>query len=334
MEAFKSLRPYNTFGLDVKAKQFSTFSDIEALSMLLPSMRDLPRLVIGGGSNMLFTQDFEGLVVKNEIKGIRAVSRDAKHVTLEVGAGESWHEFVMHCVALGYGGIENLSLIPGCVGASPMQNIGAYGVEIKDTFAHLDAMEIATGTMHRFYNNDCAFGYRESIFKSVLKNQFVLCHVAFTLQLNPEVNTSYGIINQELEKMGVDSPTIKNVSQAVINIRQSKLPDPKVLGNAGSFFKNPVVPTPHVEKLKAEFPDLPTYPIDEHHVKLPAGWLIERCGWKGKTVGACGVHRMQALVLVNYGGATGKEIYNLSEAILGSVWETFQVRLEREVNIY
>ena len=334
MEAYQSLKNYNTFGIDVKATRFATFSDVESLSDLLPDMRSMPHLVIGGGSNMLFTQDFDGLVVKNEIMGISEASRDSSSVILEVGAGEPWHAFVMHCVAHGFGGIENLSLIPGCVGASPMQNIGAYGVEIKDTFDYLDALEIATGTMHRFYNKDCAFGYRESVFKRGYKNQFVLCKVAFRLSLKPEVNTSYGVINQELERMGVSNPTIKEVSQAVIRIRQSKLPDPKVLGNAGSFFKNPVISMSHYQALQSEFPDLPAYPIDESSVKLPAGWLIEQCGWKGKTVGACGVHSLQALVLVNHGGATGKEIYTLSEAIIENVFERFQVPLEREVNIY
>lgn len=334
MEEFKSLRNYNTFGLDVKALHFATFHDESSLSALLPKMRTIQSLVVGGGSNLLFTKDFDGLIVKNEIMGISEVTKDSRHITLEVGAGEPWHNFVMHCVQHGYGGIENLSLIPGCVGASPMQNIGAYGVEIKDTFAYLDAMEIATGTMHRFYNQDCAFGYRESVFKRQLKNQFVLCKVAFKLQLNPEINTKYGVINQELEQMGIKTPSIKDVSQAVIRIRQSKLPDPKELGNAGSFFKNPVILKSHFEKLKANFPDIPSYPVNDDMVKLPAGWLIEQCGWKGKTVGNCGVHRLQALVIVNYGGATGQEIFNLSEAILRDVLNKFQVELEREVNIY
>ena len=319
MQKEVSLKPFNTFGIEVRTSLFASFSSITELIDLLPTIRTNETLISGGGSNMLFTKDFDGLFIRNCINGIKEIERTETHVVIEAGAGELWHDFVMYCVDRGYGGLENLSLIPGCVGASPMQNIGAYGVEIKDTFDYLDALEIATGTMHRFYNKDCAFGYRESVFKRGYKNQFVLCKVAFRLSLKPEVNTSYGVINQELERMGVSNPTIKDVSQAVIRIRQSKLPDPKVLGNAGSFFKNPVISMSHYQALQSEFPDLPAYPIDESSVKLPAGWLIEQCGWKGKTVGACVVHSLQALVLVNHGGATGKEIYKLLELISNSL---------------
>ena len=329
-----SLKPYNTFGIDVKAASFASFNSIEELITLLPSIKSHETLISGGGSNMLFTKDFEGLFVRNCIKGIQEIERTETHVVIEAGAGELWHDFVMYCVDRGYGGLENLSLIPGCVGASPMQNIGAYGVEIKDTFAYLDAVEISTGEIKRFHLADCAFGYRESVFKRALKNQYVICKVAFTLTLQPVINTSYGVIEAELKQMGISNPGIKDVSKAVIRIRQSKLPDPKELGNAGSFFKNPVVTAEVLESIQSTYARVPSYPAGEGHVKLAAGWLIEQAGWKGKRFGAVGVHELQALVLVNYGGGTGKEIYALSERIIEDIQEKFGVSLEREVNIY
>ncbi len=329
-----SLKPYNTFGIDVKAAAFASFDSIEELITLLPSIKSRETLISGGGSNMLFTKDFEGLFVRNCIKGIKEIERTETHVVIEAGAGELWHDFVMYCVDRGYGGLENLSLIPGCVGASPMQNIGAYGVEIKDTFAHLDAVEISTGEIKRFHLADCAFGYRESVFKRALKNQYVICKVAFTLTLQPVINTSYGVIEAELKQMGISNPGIKDVSKAVIRIRQSKLPDPKELGNAGSFFKNPVVTEEVLESIQSTYARVPSYPAGEGHVKLAAGWLIEQAGWKGKRFGAVGVHELQALVLVNYGGGTGKEIYELSQRIIEDIQEKFGVSLEREVNIY
>ncbi len=329
-----SLKPYNTFGIDVKAASFASFNSIEELITLLPSIKSHETLISGGGSNMLFTKDFEGLFVRNCIKGIQEIERTETHVVIEAGAGELWHDFVMYCVDRGYGGLENLSLIPGCVGASPMQNIGAYGVEIKDTFAYLDAVEISTGEIKRFHLADCAFGYRESVFKRALKNQYVICKVAFTLTLQPVINTSYGVIEAELKQMGISNPGIKDVSKAVIRIRQSKLPDPKQLGNAGSFFKNPVVTEEVLESIQSTYARVPSYPAGEGHVKLAAGWLIEQAGWKGKRFGAVGVHELQALVLVNYGGGTGKEIYALSERIIEDIQEKFGVSLEREVNIY
>ncbi len=329
-----SLKPFNTFGIDVKAASFASFDSIEELSTLLPSIKTQETLISGGGSNMLFTKDFEGLFVRNCIKGIKEIERTETHVVIEAGAGEVWHDFVMYCVDRGYGGLENLSLIPGCVGASPMQNIGAYGVEIKDTFAYLDAVEISTGEVKRFHLTDCAFGYRESVFKRELKNQYVICNVAFTLSLHPTMNTSYGVIEAELQQMGITTPMIKDVSKAVIRIRQSKLPDPKLLGNAGSFFKNPVVSDEVLKSIQSTYERVPSYPAGEGHVKLAAGWLIEQAGWKGKRFGNVGVHELQALVLVNYGGGTGKEIYELSQRIIEDIQEKFGVRLEREVNIY
>jgi len=334
MQTGVSLKPYHTFGIEVEARLFTEFHSLEELQALLPTLRTTPFLVCGGGSNMLFTRNFDGLLARNCILGVHEISRTEKEVILESGAGENWHQLVESCVAMGYGGLENLSLIPGCVGASPMQNIGAYGVEIKDVFEYLDAVEIATGEIKRFYAEDCAFGYRESIFKRELKNQYIICKVAFRLSLDPTVNTSYGIIEAELERLSVRVPTIKDVSQAVINIRKSKLPDPSQLGNAGSFFKNPVVPEAVLDKICTSYEKVPSYPAGEGTVKLAAGWLIEQAGWKGKRFGAVGVHELQALVLVNYGGGTGKEVYDLSQGIIEDVQHKFGVTLEREVNIY
>jgi UDP-N-acetylmuramate dehydrogenase len=334
MQEGVSLKPYNTFGIDVKARHFAAFHSLEELQVLLPTLRSMAFLVSGGGSNVLFTQNFDGIFVLNRMLGTQEMFRSEEEVVISAGAGENWHEFVQHCVSLGYGGLENLSLIPGCVGASPMQNIGAYGVEIKDVFEYLDAVEISTGTLRRFYLEDCAFGYRESVFKHRLKSQYIICSVAFRLSLNPKVNTSYGVIEAELERMSVKDPSIKDVSQAVINIRKSKLPDPTVLGNAGSFFKNPVVPEAVLDEIRCTYQKVPSYPAVEGTVKLAAGWLIEQAGWKGKRFGAVGVHDLQALVLVNYGSGTGKEVYDLSQAIIEDIQQKFGVILEREVNIY
>jgi UDP-N-acetylmuramate dehydrogenase len=329
-----SLKPFNTFGIDVIANRFAAFSTVEELKILLNERQENEHLLIlGGGSNVLLTQSFDGLVLKNEIKGFELISDNDDTVVVESGAGEIWHEFVMKCIENGYAGLENLSLIPGSVGASPMQNIGAYGVEIKDVFEYLDAYEIASGEMKRFKKEDCHFGYRESVFKNIFKEQFVICHVAFRLSKNPRINTSYGAIESELQKMGISEPTIRDVSNAVIAIRQSKLPNPAVLGNAGSFFKNPVVHESLVEKIKNSYPDVPNYPAESGKRKIAAGWLIETAGWKGKVVDTCGVHKLQALVLVNYGGSTGKQVFDLSSAIIEEVYQKFGVRLEREVNI-
>ena len=329
-----SLKPFNTFGIDVNSNRFATFSSVDELKSLL-SLREShePLLILGGGSNVLLTKSFEGLVLKNEIKGFELISENENKVVVESGAGEIWHQFVMNCIENGFGGLENLSLIPGSVGASPMQNIGAYGVEIKDVFEYLDAFEISTGIMKRFYKEDCQFGYRESVFKNIYKNQFVICRVAFRLTLNPKINISYGAIESELQKMGILEPTIRDVSNTVIAIRQSKLPDPAVLGNAGSFFKNPVVNESLVDKIKTTYPEVPNYPAESGKRKLAAGWLIETAGWKGKVVETCGVHKLQALVLVNYGGSTGKQIFDLSTDIIHDIFQKFGVRLEREVNI-
>jgi UDP-N-acetylmuramate dehydrogenase len=271
--------------------------------------------------------------LKNQIKGIEIVKEDNEHVYVKVGAGENWHSFVMFCVENNYAGVENLSLIPGNVGASPMQNIGAYGVEIKDVFHQLEAVHIKDKSVKRFDLVECEFGYRESVFKRKYKNQFVITSVTYRLNKIPKFNTSYGAINQELEKMGVKELSIQAISHAVINIRSSKLPDPKEIGNAGSFFKNPQIPKSQFLKLKEQFSDMPSFPVDDQYIKVPAGWLIEQCGWKGYRKGDAGCYSKQALVLVNYGHAKGEEILQLSKHIIESVRKKFGVELEREVNI-
>lgn len=328
-----SLKPFNSFGIDVKAGYFSSFSSTNDLSSLFKEYLGVPFLIIGGGSNLLLTQDFDGIVLKNEISGKTIVEETSDSVLVKVGGGENWHEFVLWAVEKGYGGIENMSLIPGSVGASPMQNIGAYGVEIKNVFDHLFAYHIETGETHRFSLEECHFGYRESVFKRALKNQYIITEVCFRLEKNRKVNTTYGAIEQELQKMGISSPSIKDVSNAVVAIRQSKLPNPIELGNAGSFFKNPVVEESLANTILEKYPEAPVYPAENGKKKLAAGWLIEQAGWKGKTVGTCGVHKLQALVLVNYGGSTGQQIYDLSTAIISDIQVKFGVTLEREVNI-
>ena len=332
MEYNIDLKNFTTFGVSANAKKFATFSTEEEARNLTKNNNEA-LLILGGGSNVLLTQDFNGLVLKNEIKGISIIEKNNVSIVLKVGAGEEWHNFVLHTIENGYFGIENMSLIPGSVGASPMQNIGAYGVEIKDVFEKLEALEIETGEIHTFTKEACAFGYRESVFKHALKGKYIITHVYFRLSLVEKISTKYGAIEQELLKNGISNPTSKDVSNAVIAIRSSKLPNPKDLGNAGSFFKNPVVPIKLYNKIRETFSNAPSYPIDENFVKVPAGWLIESAGWKGKKIGACGVHVNQALVLVNYGGATGNDILNLSTEIIENIYQKFGIVLEREVNI-
>ncbi len=327
------LKPYNTFSIDAKAKFFNSFSFVEELEETLLMYSEYPVFILGGGSNILFTKDYNGAVLKNDIKGIELQHEDADHVYVKVGAGENWHQFVLHCIDHNWAGIENLSLIPGNIGASPIQNIGAYGVELDDVFWSLEAFHLFEKRIHTFTREDCEFGYRNSIFKERYKDQFAIISVTFQLKKKPIFHTDYGAITEELEKMGVKDLSIKAVSQAVINIRSSKLPDPQKIANAGSFFKNPEVPTEKYETLKLQFPNFVAYPLAKGSVKLAAGWMIEQCGWKGYRKGDAGCHANQALVLVNYGNATGKEIYDLSEEILQSVKKKFDVVLEREVNI-
>ena len=328
----KNLKEYNTFGISVKAEMFAVFSSIEELKQILSFRNNKKLLILGGGSNLLLTKDFDGLVIKNEIKRFEVIEETASEVIVESGAGENWHEFVLNCIDKGFGGIENLSLIPGSVGASPMQNIGAYGVEIKDVFESLSAYHIASGEIHYFDKTKCEFGYRESIFKNKVKGEYIILTVTFRLTKNPTINSSYGAINEQLKVMGIQEPTIKELSAAVIAIRQSKLPDPKIIGNAGSFFKNPTVEIDLLEQIQKNYPDIPNYPA-VNGKKLAAGWLIEKAGWKGRTFDNYGVHKLQALVLVNYGNCTGQEIFDLSSQIIQDVFEKFGVLLEREVNI-
>ncbi len=330
-----SIRPYNTFGINVSARYFSVFNNTDQLGELLDSRLSTPnsRLVLGGGSNILFTRNFDGLVLKNEIKGIEELHEDEEYVYVRAGAGENWHAFVQSCIKRNWAGLENLSLIPGNVGASPMQNIGAYGVEVEDLFWDLEALHLREKKLYTFTKTDCQFGYRDSVFKHKLKNEFAIVNVSFRLRKKPVFHTSYGAIQQELDRMGVQDLSIRAISEAVINIRRSKLPDPVEIGNAGSFFKNPSIPKVLYEALKIKYHDLVGYTNADGTVKLAAGWLIEQCGWKGYRLGDAGCHAKQALVLVNYGSAKGEEIYELSDKILKSVKEKFGVELEREVNI-
>lgn len=329
-----SLKAYNTFGLEAKAACFYEFTSIAGLiEALAGRKKDQELLILGGGSNMLLTQDFKGLVLKNGLRGIEVISEDDDHILVKAMAGENWHEFVLHCIAREWAGVENLSLIPGTVGAAPMQNIGAYGVEIKNVFETLEAVEIATGEVHSFDNASCEFGYRESIFKKEARGKYVIASVTFRLNKTPAFNTSYGAIQDTLETMGVENLTLKAVSDAVISIRQSKLPDPAEIGNAGSFFKNPSIDKFDYEGLKAEFGSIPGYKQPGDMVKVPAAWLIEQAGWKGKTFGEIGVHKNQPLVLVNYGEGKGSDIRNLAFEIQASVAGKFGIELTPEVNI-
>ncbi len=325
-----SLKNYNTFSINVNAKRFISVNSLEELKEVISNEHDF--FLLGGGSNMLLTSDIEKLVIHLNLKGIivNDSEKDVVYVTTE--AGENWHEFVLWCISQNYGGLENLSLIPGNVGTAPIQNIGAYGVEIKDTFYQLEALEIETGKTRTFTNQECDFGYRNSIFKNKLKGKYIITNVTFKLRkTNHEINTSYGAITSYLQHK--KSPSIKDISDAVIAIRNSKLPDPKEIGNCGSFFKNPVVDSRSFEILQEKYPDIPHYIVSENELKVPAGWLIEQCGFKGKRFGDAGVHKNQALVLVNFNNATGKEIYNLAQNIQQKVKDIFNIELEIEVNV-
>jgi UDP-N-acetylmuramate dehydrogenase len=329
-----SLRPYNTFGFDVRARYFVSVTSVGQLQRLLrdPRWEKVPKWVLGGGSNVLFTQNIDALVIQMAIRGIEVVREDDQHTWLRVGAGENWHQFVLYCVEKGHAGVENLSLIPGTVGAAPMQNIGAYGVEIKDVFEELEAVEMATGDFETFDGPTCAFGYRESVFKRKLKDRYIITSVTFCLQKTPTFHVTYGDIQKTLDAMNVQKLSLRAISDAVIHIRQSKLPDPAQIGNSGSFFKNPEIPMSHFESLKTQYPTLPGYPLEGEVVKVPAGWLIEQAGWKGYREGAVGVHDRQALVLVHYGLGTGQQIKDLADKIQASVEAKFGIKLSPEVN--
>jgi UDP-N-acetylmuramate dehydrogenase len=328
-----SLLPFNTFGIDKNARFFAVATSTEEATKLIQKSRELqvPLFILGGGSNILLTKNLDVLVLKMEIKGFELIEEDENEVLVKVGAGESWHNFVLYCIQKNWGGVENLSLIPGTVGASPMQNIGAYGIEIKEVFDHLEAINRNTLKVRKFPSEECKFGYRESIFKNDLKDQYIITHVVFRLSKSPVIHAEYGALRQILKEKGIEKPTIKDISDAVIDIRRSKLPDPALIGNAGSFFKNPTIDVPTFEMIKSEYPEVPGFP-NEEGVKIPAAWLIEQTGWKGKRFGNIGVHQFQPLVLVNYGGGEGNDIKDLSSKIQESVLNKFNVLLQPEVN--
>ena len=328
------LKNFNTFGIAARAKQFIAVHTLSELEVILKEHQDEKKFILGGGSNMLLTQDIDALVVHIDLKGKKVLQENEDYVWVECQAGENWHEFVLWTLSQNYGGLENMSLIPGNVGTTPVQNIGAYGAEIKDTMISCEAIKIDTFGIKTFSNADCHFGYRESIFKQEAKDQYIITSVVFHLtKRNHKINTAYGDIQAELAKKGIENPTIKDVSNAVIAIRQSKLPDPKELGNSGSFFKNPILLKTDFEKIHEKFPEMKFYDISTTEVKVPAGWLIEQAGFKGKRFGDAGIHKNQALVLVNYGNATGQEILNVSKEIQKTVFEKFGIKIEAEVNI-
>ncbi len=329
-----SLKNFNTFGIEAKARQFVAVASVAELTSVLKQHQDDKKFILGGGSNMLLTQDIDALVIHIDLKGKKVIQENEDYVWVECQAGENWHEFVLWTLAQNYGGLENMSLIPGNVGTTPVQNIGAYGAEIKDTMTSCEAIKIDTFETKTFSNADCHFGYRESIFKQDVKDQYIITSVVFQLtKRNHKINTAYGDIQSELAKNGIENPTIQDVSAAVIAIRKSKLPDPKELGNSGSFFKNPILLKSDFEKIHVQFPNMKYYDVSETEVKVPAGWLIEQAGFKGKRFGDAGIHKNQALVLVNYGNATGQEILAVSKDIQKTIYEKFGIQIEAEVNV-
>ena len=329
-----SLKPYNTFGLDAHARYFVKVENIQDLKEALSLDVYPDKFILGGGSNMLLTKDLDCLVIHVAIKGIEVIDHQENEVFVKAGAGENWHQFVLWCLEHNFGGIENLSLIPGNVGTAPIQNIGAYGIELKDVFESCEALNVLTKTIETFTYEDCQFGYRESVFKQDEKNRYVIVSTTFRLtKTQHQLHMEYGAIAKEIETMGISNPTIQDISKAVISIRESKLPNPKEIGNSGSFFKNPVISNAHFEKLQDNFPDIPSYVISPNEVKVPAGWLIEKSGFKGKTFDNYGVHKKQALVLVNYGNAKGSDILNLATLIQKTIKQIFGIAIETEVNI-
>lgn len=329
-----SLKKYNTFGIEAKANQFIAIQSEDELVEVLKNHPNEPKFILGGGSNMLLTQDIDALVIHINIKGKNIIKVDENYVWVEGKAGENWHEFVLWNIEQNFGGLENMSLIPGNVGTTPVQNIGAYGAEIKDTFVSCNAIQISNQEKRTFYKEECNFGYRESIFKQEEKDKYIITSVIFKLtKKDHKINTSYGDIIKELEVQNCNNPGLKDVSNAIIAIRRRKLPDPKELGNSGSFFKNPIIPKTHFIKIQENHPEMPHYVISDTEVKVPAGWLIENAGFKGKRFGDAGIHKNQALVLVNYGNATGKEIVEVSKNIQESIKKLFDISIEAEVNI-
>lgn len=329
-----SLKKYNTFGIEATAKQFVSVHSVEELKQVLQENTSQKKFILGGGSNMLLTQNIDALVIHVDLKGKKIVEQNDDFVLVEAKAGENWHEFVLYTIGQDFGGLENMSLIPGNVGTTPIQNIGAYGTEIKDTFVSCEAINIHTLETKKFTKEECKFGYRESIFKHEFKDQYIITSVVFKLtKQQHKINISYGDIAAELTKKEIVVPTLIDVSNAIIAIRQSKLPDPKELGNSGSFFKNPIIPKSDFEKIHLLHPEMPSYSVSETEVKVPAGWLIEKAGFKGKRFGDAGIHKNQALVLVNYGNATGQEILNVSKDIQKTVKDLFDIEIEAEVNV-
>jgi UDP-N-acetylmuramate dehydrogenase len=329
-----SLKKYNTFGIEAKAKQFVAIHSTQELKTILHQNKSQQKFILGGGSNMLLTKDIDALVIHIDLKGKKILKENEEFVWVESQAGENWHEFVLWTINQNFGGLENMSLIPGNTGTTPVQNIGAYGTEIKDTFVSCEAMSIANQEIKTFTKEECHFGYRESVFKNEAKDQYIITSVVFKLtKTNHKINTSYGDIMTELEKNNIVNPTLKEVSNAVIAIRQSKLPDPATLGNSGSFFKNPILLKSDFEKIHQQFPEMKFYDVSETEVKIPAGWLIEQAGFKGKRFGDAGIHKNQALVLVNYGNATGQEILNVSKNIQETIYKKFGIHIEAEVNV-
>lgn len=329
-----SLKPYHTFGLEVKARYFARFHTISELTELVSlARRELwTPLLLGGGSNVLFLQDFEGLVLLNQIKGISESTTPEGKIRITAGAGESWNDLVNYCVDRGYGGIENLALIPGTCGAAPIQNIGAYGVELRDSFHSLEALHLQTLETRTFNRDECSFGYRNSFFKEKGKGLYCITSITLELSPHPVIHNSYAALREELAHQGIEAPTLRDIRDAVVRIRTSKLPDPAAIGNAGSFFKNPEVDTAVWERIRESWPNVVSYPVSPGRVKLAAGWLIEQAGWKGYRDGAIGVHEKQALVLVNYGGGKGMDIADLAHRIQHSVRSRFGILLEPEVN--
>ena len=329
-----SLKKYNTFGIEAKAKQFVAVHNLDELQAVLKNHSSEKKFILGGGSNMLLTQNIDALVIHVDLKGKKVIKEDDNFVWVESNAGENWHEFVLWTINQNYGGLENMSLIPGNVGTTPVQNIGAYGAEIKDTFVSCDAMNIETQEMKTFTKDECNFGYRESIFKHEAKGKYIITSVVYKLtKHNHKISVEYGDIKSELAKKNISSPTIKDVSNAVITIRQSKLPDPKELGNSGSFFKNPVISRELFLKVQEKFPEVKYFEVSPTEVKVPAGWLIEHAGLKGYRKDDAGVHKNQALVLVNYGNATGQDILNLSKYVQKTVFDKYGIAIEAEVNV-
>jgi UDP-N-acetylmuramate dehydrogenase len=330
-----SLQSLNTFGIAANARYYSLINSQATLKKLLNnnSLKSLPKLIVGGASNILFVKDFDGWIIHMNIQGVQKTAENNNHIWLQIGAGVRWHQLVLYCIERGYAGIENLSLIPGTVGAAPIQNIGAYGVEFSEVFESLEALEINTGIIKNFNKINCSFGYRDSIFKKSLQGEYIILRVTIRLNKQPTLRTTYGAIQDVLAAMNLKTVSIKSVSDAIIHLRQQKLPNPAYIGNAGSFFKNPIISPPSITIIQGKHPNIPMHILADGYAKIPAAWLIEQCGWKGYRQGAAGVHAHQPLVIVNYGGATGEEIYQLALNIQTSVKDKFGILLEPEVNI-